>query len=84
VFGLLDKYLGPAAILRQKLRPDGLAVTLAEGGEFGAWLKARPLEVRIDEKVLPRSCYTFQDGLFRIPAGRFPKKGACEVRLVLR
>ncbi len=84
VFGLLDKYLSPAAILRQELRPDGIAVTLAEGGEFGAFLKKRPLEVRIDGKKLPVSSYTYRDGLLRIPPGRFPEKGACEVRIVLQ
>jgi raffinose synthase len=71
VFGLLDKYVGPAAVVSSSNHRGVLEVRLREGGEFGAWLERSPASVELDGRRLPRSAYTFGGGLLRVPASSF-------------
>ncbi len=71
VFGLLDKYVGPAAVLSATRAPDVLEVRLREGGDFGAWLERRPTRVELDGRALSSSAYSYGGGLLRVPASSF-------------
>lgn len=84
VFGLLDKYLGPAAVLSSTRQKDGIVVRLQEFGDFGVWLARAPVRVSIDDRNLPLSAYTFNQGLMRIPRSSFGDgKGERVVRIVV-
>ncbi|HEY9232224.1 MAG TPA: Sip1-related alpha-galactosidase, partial [Blastocatellia bacterium] len=64
-FGLLDKYLGPAAIISQDWQGGELVIRLREAGDFGAWLTRAPASVRLDGRLLPASAYRYAQGLLR-------------------
>jgi raffinose synthase len=82
VFGLLDKYLGPAAIVSQKVLPNEIRVRLREAGDFGAWLERSPASVKIDGRPLPPSAFSYEQGLLRIPRSTFgDRKGEREVSI---
>ncbi|HEX8139206.1 MAG TPA: Sip1-related alpha-galactosidase [Pyrinomonadaceae bacterium] len=84
VFGLLDKYLGPAAVLSQVNEGNRVTVRLSEAGDFGAWLARGPTRVEIDGRALPPSSYTYSAGLLRIPRASFGSRtGEREVSLTL-
>ena len=84
VFGLLDKYLSPAAVVSVKRDTRGLTVRLREAGEFGAWLARAPSRVEVDGRALPASAFKYAGGLLRVPASSFGERaGAREVRIVL-
>jgi raffinose synthase len=84
VFGLLDKYLGPAAVLSQKLEADRVTIRLREAGDFGAWLERAPARVEIDGRVLAPSSYSYERGLLRVPRSSFgAQTGERELRLSL-
>jgi len=71
VFGLLDKYVGPAAVVSLSRAADSVEVRLREGGDFGAWLERRPARVELDGRPLPPSAYSHVGGLLRVPASSF-------------
>jgi len=71
VFGLLDKYVGPAAVVSATRAPDVLEVRLREGGDFGAWLERPPARVELDGRPLSSSGYAYGGRLLRIPASSF-------------
>jgi hypothetical protein len=75
VFGLLDKYVGPAGVVFVSAERGGVEVRLREGGDFGAWLERAPARVELDGRPLPRSAYTFAGGLLRVPAAAFGGRG---------
>ena len=82
VFGLLDKYLSPAAVASVKYDARGLSVTLREAGDFGAWLERAPARVEVDGRALPASRYSYAGGLLRVPAAGFgARAGEREVRI---
>ena len=84
VFGLLDKYVGPAAVVGVSRGGQRLKVQLAEGGDFGAWLERAPARVEVDGRALPASAYSYADGLLRVPRASFGERaGAREVVIVL-
>jgi hypothetical protein len=84
VFGLLDKYLGPAAVFSQTWDGNRTTVRLREAGDFGAWLSQPPGKVEIDKRALPPLSYRYKDGLLRIPLSSFgDKKGAREITITL-
>ncbi|HYG81656.1 MAG TPA: Sip1-related alpha-galactosidase, partial [Pyrinomonadaceae bacterium] len=84
VFGLLDKYLGPAAVVSQSTEADGVTVRLREAGDFGAWLERRPVGVELDGRALPASAYSYERGLLRVPRSSFGgRTGERELRLLL-
>ncbi|HEV2765184.1 MAG TPA: Sip1-related alpha-galactosidase, partial [Pyrinomonadaceae bacterium] len=84
VFGLLDKYVGPAAVVSANRERGALVVRLREGGDFGAWTERRPARVELDGRALPASAYSYAGGLLRVPASSFAgRAGEREVRLVL-
>jgi hypothetical protein len=81
---LLDKYLGPAAVVSQKVERNQVMVRLREAGDFGAWLARHPAGVEVDGRRLPSSAYSYSQGLLRVPRGIFgTKAGAREVRILL-
>ena len=83
VFGLLDKYVGPAAVLAVSRGAGRVRVQLAEGGEFGAWLERAPARVEVDGRALPASGYGYAGGLLRVPRASFgAATGAREVVIV--
>jgi raffinose synthase len=83
VFGLLDKYLGPAAVVSQKVEQNRITVRLREAGDFGAWLARAPARVEIDGQPLKTSDYSYTEGLLRVPKERFgDRAGEREVRIV--
>lgn len=84
VFGLLDKYLSPAAVLSVTRGGDAAVVRLAEAGDFGAWLARAPLRVEVDGRALAPSSYSYAGGLLRIPRASFgAREGEREVRIRL-
>jgi hypothetical protein len=83
-FGLLDKYIGPAALVSQLREGDEVVIRLREAGEFGAWAARAPVRVTLDGRVLPRAAHSYRDGLLRIPAASFGVgEGARELRITL-
>ncbi|MFL6257747.1 MAG: Sip1-related alpha-galactosidase [Pyrinomonadaceae bacterium] len=85
VFGLLDKYVSPAAVVSVTRGVDGVTVRLREAGDFGAWLASAPARVKIDGRTLAPSSYTYAAGLLRVPRASFGmREGEREVRIVLR
>lgn len=83
VFGLLDKYLSPAAVVSVTRDARGAVVRLGEAGDFGAWAWRAPARVEIDGRPLARSSYTYAGGLLRIPRASFgTREGEREVRIV--
>jgi hypothetical protein len=83
VFGLLDKYLGPAAVVSQTRQDRQVEVRLREAGDFGAWLEQPPAKVELDGRALPQSAYSYARGLLRIPRASFGA-GAGERQLRIR
>lgn len=84
VFGLLDKYLGPAAVLSQQSQGNRVTVRLREAGDFGAWLERAPARVEIEGRALPPSAYNYSAGLLRIPRTSFSTgTGVREITLTL-
>ena len=84
VFGLLDKYLSPAAVVSVTRGAGGTAVRLAEAGDFGAWVWRAPSRIEVDGRPLTRSSYSYAGGLLRIPRASFGERGGeREVRIVL-
>jgi raffinose synthase len=84
VFGLLDKYLGPAAVVSVTRSGGAATVRLKEAGDFGAWLARRPARVEVDGRTLAPSSYSFASGLLRVPRASFgARAGEREVRIVL-
>jgi hypothetical protein len=83
VFGLLDKYLSPAAVVSVTRGGGAAVVRLAEAGDFGAWVAFRPARVEVDGRTLTPSSYSYARGLLRIPrAGFGSRAGEREVRIV--
>ena len=83
VFGLLDKYVGPAAVVSVS-RERGLSVRLREGGDFGMWTERRPERVELDGRALSPSAYSYVGGLLRVPASSFDSRaGERELHIVL-
>ena len=74
-FGLLDKYLGPAALVSVSRGRGFAEVRLREGGDFGAWLERAPARVELDGRPLPASAYAYSGGLLRVPAQSFGARG---------
>lgn len=84
VFGLLDKYLGPAAVVSQTTEGNRVTVRLREAGDFGAWLDQAPAKVEIDSRELPSSAYSYSRGLLRVSRASFgDKTGEREIRITL-
>jgi raffinose synthase len=84
VFGLLDKYVGPAAVVGVSREGQRVRVQLVEGGDFGAWLERAPARVEVDGRALPASLYSYAGGLLRVPRASFGgRAGAREVVIVL-
>ncbi|HEY9285051.1 MAG TPA: hypothetical protein VIP46_16485, partial [Pyrinomonadaceae bacterium] len=71
VFGLLDKYVGPAAVVSVGRAAGAAEVRLREGGDFGAWLERRPARVELDGRALRAAEYSYAGGLLRVPAASF-------------
>jgi raffinose synthase len=70
--GLLNKYLGPAAIVSQSVNARTLSVRLREGGDAGFWLRCPPASVEINGHALAPSQWSYGAGLLRIPSSSFP------------
>jgi raffinose synthase len=84
IFGLLDKYLGPAAVVSQRVVGNQINVRLREAGDFGAWLERAPAGVKVDGRELPTSAYSYEKNLLRVPQASFSKrKGEREITIVL-
>ncbi|MGH9940755.1 MAG: Sip1-related alpha-galactosidase [Pyrinomonadaceae bacterium] len=81
VFGLLDKYLGPAAVVSASRQGRQVEVRLREAGDFGAWLEHPPARVELDGRALPASAYSYSRGLLRVPRATFGTRGGGERRL---
>lgn len=71
VFGLLDKYVGAAAVVSQTRQGGGVEVRLREAGDFGAWLAEPPARVELDGRALLPSAYSYARGLLRVPRSSF-------------
>ncbi|HEY0321783.1 MAG TPA: Sip1-related alpha-galactosidase [Pyrinomonadaceae bacterium] len=83
VFGLLNKYLGPAAIVSQKIDINGATIRISEAGDFGAWLNQVPMRVEIDGQLLKPSDYSYNQHLLRIPQSSFGNRaGEREIRII--
>jgi raffinose synthase len=83
-FGLLDKYLGPAAINSQRRERNEVVLRLSEAGEFGAWAARSPVRVMLDGRALAPNAYSYAQGLLRVPAASFNgRTGEHELRISL-
>ncbi|HEX8141151.1 MAG TPA: Sip1-related alpha-galactosidase [Pyrinomonadaceae bacterium] len=83
VFGLLDKYLGPAAVVSQEIAAHQVTVRLREAGEFGAWLENPPTRVELDGRALPASAFRYSQNLLRVPQSSFgARTGEREIRIL--
>jgi hypothetical protein len=71
VFGLLDKYLGAAAVVSVSRQGREVEVRLREAGDFGAWLAEPPARVLLDGAALSPSAYSYERGLLRVPHAAF-------------
>ncbi|HEY0099194.1 MAG TPA: Sip1-related alpha-galactosidase, partial [Pyrinomonadaceae bacterium] len=83
VFGLLDKYLSPAAVVSVNREGLDVEVRLREPGDFGAWLESAPARVELDGRVLPASAYSYKRTLLRVPRAAFGARSG-ETRLRIR
>jgi len=84
VFGLTDKYLGPAAIVQQSRENNQLRIRIREAGDFAAWLERPPATVEVDGHRLSKNLYSYTRGLLRIPRSSFgTRAGERELRLTL-
>ena len=83
VFGLLNKYLGPATVVRVEPGHPSVTIQLQEAGDFGAYCAQQPAAVEVDGRRLPQSAFTYGNGLLKIPQASFGgATGQVEVRLV--
>jgi raffinose synthase len=84
VFGLLDKYLGPAAIISVSRQREQSVIRLREAGDFGAWLERPPVKLEVDGRDLQPGRYSYRDGMLHIPHASFGDRvGEREIRIVL-
>ncbi|MCP9494895.1 MAG: hypothetical protein MSG64_10620 [Pyrinomonadaceae bacterium MAG19_C2-C3] len=84
VFGLLDKYLSPAAIVSHNRQGNQAIIRLIQAGDFAAWLEGSPLKVTLDGRELKPSDYTYRQGLLRVPQMSFANQtGEREIRVTL-
>jgi hypothetical protein len=83
VFGLLDKYLGPGAVVSVSRSGRVVEVRLREAGDFGAWLESAPARVELDGRALPATAYSYARGLLRVPRSSFGT-GAGERQLAIQ
>jgi hypothetical protein len=65
VLGLLDKYLGPAAVASQSLNEGVLEVKLTTPGTLGVWMEKKPKSVKVDGAA---AAFEYRDHLLRVPA----------------
>lgn len=85
VFGLLDKYLGPAEIIAQSWQGSELVIRLRDAGEFGAWLEQAPRSVVVDGKRVSNQAFSYADNLLRIQRSAFAARNEeHEIRLGIR
>src|SRR5215213_708105 len=84
VFGMTDKYLGPAAIVQQSREHNQLRIRVREAGDFAAWLQRAPTRVEVDGQALSKNLYSYTRGLLRVPRASFGSQpGERELRLIL-
>lgn len=69
--GLLDKLVGPAAIVRVDHVGTAMVATLAQKGRAGFYCQQAPRVVKIEGKAIPQVAYTYRDGLLSIPEASF-------------
>lgn len=83
VFGLVDKYLGPAGV-REVVR-DGreVSIGLEEAGDFAAYVAHWPKSVRIGDRVLPGRSFKYKNKLLVIPKASFRADEEPVVRLTI-
>ncbi len=83
VFGLLDKYMGAAAIISVSRQRNQFVVRLREAGDFGAWMEFAPAKVELNKRTLPITSYSYSEGLLRIPQSSFGNRtGEHELRII--
>lgn len=75
ILGLLDKYLGPAAVTNVERQAGRVTVHLDQGGTFGAWMLRRPASVQVNGHDLPPNGWNFVHHLLTIPASAFGAPG---------
>jgi hypothetical protein len=83
VFGLLDKYIGPAGVVSQRVQGNDLVVRLREAGDLGVWLERAPESVHVGGRALPASGFSWDGGLLRVPRASFGD-GAGEHEVLVR
>ncbi len=80
--GLLDKLVGPAAIVAVSHPAGGIAATLLQAGDVGFYLQTPPAAVRVAGTQLPETAYGYDDHLLVIPAAAFKNvSGPVRVRV---
>lgn len=84
VFGLLDKYLSPAAVVSHNRQGNQAVIRLIQAGDFAAWLERAPLKVIVDGRELKPSDYTYSQSMLRVPQSSFGNPtGESEIRITL-
>lgn len=80
VLGLLDKFLGPAAVSGVRHDANGLTIRVRQAGRLGVYLERPPVSVAVDDHPLPASGFTYAAHLLTVPAAAFgPGSGEHEV-----
>ncbi|HYG37975.1 MAG TPA: Sip1-related alpha-galactosidase [Cytophagales bacterium] len=80
VIGLINKYNSPKGIIKQKITKDEITATLAEAGTLGVYLIQSPEKVEVNNEVLAKDNYNFQNGLLKI---NVPEKFKGEVTVTI-
>ena len=80
--GLLDKLVGPAAIVAVTRQVGGIAATLMQKGDVGFYLQNPPAAVMVEGNQLPAAAYRYGDHLLVIPEASFGQlSGPVHVRV---
>lgn len=82
VVGLINKYNSPKAILTQEITDKEIRATFVEAGDIGIFLNKQPESVAVNNTVIAKDSYHFEDGLLKIILPSSEYKGEVSVRIV--
>lgn len=81
VLGLLDKYVGPAAVRRVEHSAEAVELELEEGGELGLYLASAPKRMLVNGRPLSPTDHPGAPGLVRLEKALFSGGGPQRVRI---
>ena len=81
VLGLLDKYVGPAAVRRVQRGAGAVELELEEGGELGLYLTRPPKRMQVNGRLISPTDSPGAPGLVRLKEPLFSGEGPQTVRI---